>query len=505
MLPLAALLFSPAPALAQECPDYVEYARERHPPFSSGVYEFPFQRPSAECRTYVADAVEKVIAQDMNSSISDPDLYRLFTNTWPSTLDTTVKWTGFSADDPEEELAFIITGDINASWMRDSANQLQSFKTVVDDDDKIASLYRGAINLQARYMRLFPYCNAFQPPPESGMPPQNEHEGDVVTPEYDPNVVFECKYEIDSLAAFFQLSWDYYEATGDAEFFARFRWRDAVRVILDTAKDLMAGTYAEDGSLNTSPYTWLREATSASETVSNKGVGAPVKGDIGLIRSFFRPSDDSCIYQFFIPGNMMFASFVGLTAEIMDGIDEGLAQEMRNVASGIEEAIEERAVVDHPEFGRMYAFEIDGFGSFNMMDDANIPSLLSIPHLRYKDGDDEVYRNTRNFVLSKSNPYYAYGPVINAVGGPHQGPGNGWPMGVIMQLLTSDNDDEITEGLKVLMGSTSGLGLMHETVNSHNESIWTRPWFAWANGLFGQMVLDLAERKPHILEQSFQD
>jgi uncharacterized protein len=380
-------------------------------------------------------------------------------------------------------------------WMRDSANQLQSFKAVLDSD-KVASLYRGAINLQARYMRQFPYCNAFQPPPESGMPPQNEHADDVVTPAYDPNVVFECKYEIDSLAAFFQLSWDYYEVTGDADFFGKFGWAEAVRVILETAKDLIVGTYADDGSINDSPYTWLREATSASETVANKGVGAPTKGGTGLIRSFFRPSDDSCIYQFFIPGNMMFASFVKATAEIMQGIDGDLAQEMTDIATGIEEAIDKLAIVDHPEFGRMYAYEIDGFGSFNLMviffaflssicelmftdtlqDDANIPSLLSIPHLRFKNNTDEVYRNTRDFVLSKSNPYYAYGPVINAPGGPHQGPGMGWPMGIIMQLLTSDDDDEITGGLKVLMGSTSGLGLMHETVNSHNESSWTRPW-----------------------------
>lgn len=273
----------------------------------------------------------------------------------------------------KQKLAFIITGDINAMWMRDSSNQLQSFKTVLNDE-KVASLYRGAINLQARYMRQFPHCNAFQPPPESGMPPQYEHEDDVVTPDYDPDLVFECKYEIDSLAAFFQLSWDYYEATGDAEFFGKFGWAEAVRVILDTAKDLMVGTYAEDGKINTSPYTWLREATSASETVANKGIGAPTKGGIGLIRSFFRPSDDSCIYQFFIPGNMMFASFVKATAEIAQGIDESLAQEMQEIAAGIEEAIEALAIVEHPEFGRMYAYEIDGFGSFNLMVRFSIPS-----------------------------------------------------------------------------------------------------------------------------------
>jgi len=129
----------------------------------------------------------------------------------------------------------------------------------------------------------------------------------------------------------------------------------------------------------------------------------------------------------------------------------------------------------------------------------------SLIYLGYLPADDPVYQNTRAFVLSGMNLYYAYGPVINATGGPHLGPGNGWPMGVIMQILTTEDDEEISSGIRMLVGSTSGLGLMHETVNSHNDSQWTRPWFAWANGLFGQMMLDLADRKPDLLEASFQE
>ena len=253
-------------------------------------------------------------------------------------------------------------------WMRDSSNQLQSYKAILDDAE-VASLYRGAINLQARYMIQSPYCNAFQPPPESGIPPTFDHGAneDVVKPEYDPEVVFECKYEIDSLAAFFQLSYDYWHATDDIEFFGKFQWKKAVRTILDTAYDLQKGTYDDEGRVVPSPYTFLRESVRATETVANEGHGEPVSGRNGLVRSFFRPSDDSCLYQYLIPGNMMFARYVKATAEIMGTIDEGMAEEMRSLASEIEEGIEKNAIVEHPKFGRIYAYEIDGFGSHNLM------------------------------------------------------------------------------------------------------------------------------------------
>ncbi|KAK7422286.1 hypothetical protein QQZ08_009592 [Neonectria magnoliae] len=473
-----------AVAVSAECPSFEKYAREGHDPFSKGRYAFPFQRPREECRTYAVSAVEHTISNEMPGAIGDPDLYQLFQNTWPNTVDTTVRWRGVAADNPDEELAFITTGDIHAMWLRDSANQLQSYKSVIsstaadDKDNDVASLFRGAINLQGRYIREAPYCNAFQPPPESkqGRARRAVEPRDRVHPEYNSDVVFECKYELDSLAAFLQLSWDYYEESADADFFGKFAWVDTVKMILKVADLMQKGTYTDDGKVRDSHYTWLREADSASETVSNHGRGAPVKGNIGLVRSFFRPSDDACIYQYFIPANMMLARYLSSCAEIMRKLDGKVADQMEKLAAEIEIGINEHAIIAHPKFGNMYAYEIDGFGSYNLMDDANLPSLLSIPHMGYKPAAQHVYDNTRAFVLSSSNPYYARGPVLNATGGPHLGPGMAWPMGLIIQIMTSDDDDEIVDGIQQLLGSTSGLGLIHETVNSHDEKKWTRSW-----------------------------
>ena len=303
-------------------------------------------------------------------------------------------------------------------WLRDSANQLRSYKSLLsanESTDSLASLFRGAINLQARYIITNPYCNAFQAPPESGLPPErNDYaETDIVEPPYETDFVFECKYELDSIAAFLQLSFDYYDRTKDAEFFGKFRWAEAVKTILDVAEGLLIGTYAEDGSLNKLPYTFRRETTSAAETLLNSGNGSPIRGGTGLVRSAFRPSDDSTIFQLFIPPNMQFSSYLGRSAEVMEGIDGDLAERMRAFSSSVHDAVDAHGKVQHAEFGEMYAYEVDGYGSSVLMDDANVPSLLSAPILHFLNASDTAYQNTRKFVLSKWNPYYNWGPVFS--------------------------------------------------------------------------------------------
>lgn len=506
---LALVTWVTIPLLASaQCPDYSDYSKEVHEPLSSGKYKLAYQRPSEECRTFKSQGVEDVLSR-MEGVIKDPDLYRLFQNAYPNSLDTAVKWKGVAADNADEELTFLITGDINAMWLRDSSNQMQSYLPLLNassDPNSIASLYRGVINLQARYLLTSPYCNSFQPPVESNIAPAENPSAsnDVVVPPYNNQSVFECKYELDSLAAFLEVSVNYYQATGDAEFFGKFRWADAIQAVLKVAQEMTTPTYGEDGRVLESPYKFSRDTDRATETFANDGIGNPVANGTGLIRSGFRPSDDATIYQLYIPANMMFSAYLKSASKIMNEIgNKSLSVQMSHLSDSIKEAIETHGTVSHPKYGKIYAFEVDGFGSQNIMDDANIPSLLSAPFNTYP-VNEETYANTRELVLSASNSYFMRGPVINAVGGPHQGPGMAWPMASIVRILTSDNDDEIKGELKQIVSSTDGLGLVHESINSFNQSDWTRQWFSWANGLFGQMILDLEDRKPDILGTSFQ-
>ena len=257
-------------------------------------------------------------------------------------------------------------------WLRDGANQLQSYKSLLKPNASaasLASLFRGAINLQARYILSSPYCNAFKAPQESGLDVSGSLGGqyDYVSPSINASVVFECKYELDSLAAFLQLSHEYWDATGDTAFFGRFDWAPAVRVLLAATAELRGGTYSAEGKVPFAPYTFQRTTATASETLPNAGQGAPVKGGTGMLRSAFRPSDDACVFPLFVPGNMMFSRYLGLCADIAENMDMALAGEMREYAQSIRAGIEKHGRVHHREFGKIYAYEVDGYGGHYVM------------------------------------------------------------------------------------------------------------------------------------------
>ncbi|KXT03296.1 hypothetical protein AC578_4818 [Pseudocercospora eumusae] len=497
----------------EACPAYEHYARFAHHPYSDGPMALPYQRPSKQCRTFESDLVEKII-KDMNSTMVDRDLARIFENAFPNTLDTTVRWHVDGTEKQESKMqqifkvpgswegpqSFIVTGDINAEWLRDSTNQLAQYQRLAKKDKKIHNLILGAINTQAEYVIESPYCNAFQPPHPSKLSPGDNGQGDNVHPGYEPGQVFECKYELDSLAHFLRLGNEFYDHTKSTEFLNQ-RWFHALESLLRVLDQQSKSTFDQDtGAFERQAYRFQRNTNTGTETLNLNGNGNPLNWGTGLIRSAFRPSDDATIFGFFIPANAMMAHELKRTAEVLIAAGKPkVGEELKSRGDKIEKGVWEHGVVQTKKWGSVFAFEVDGYGSHVLMDDANVPSLLALPYLGFLRKDERTYQNTRKMILSKDgNPYYLTGSAFKGIGGPHCGLNNAWPMSLLIQAMTSDDDDEITELLK-LVKKASPLGLVHESINVERIRDYTRSWFAWANSVFAQTILDLAERKPHLL------
>lgn len=402
-------------------------------PLSAGKLKLPFQRPHPECRTFHSDAIEDVI-QQVTSRIKDPDLARLFENAFPSTTDTTVKFHSKAKDRAFVSLtgsqraadedawngpqSFVITGDIIAEWLRDSTNQLRPYQELAAKDPAIYDLILGAINTQAEYVIEAPYCNAFQPPPISDLPVSANGQDDVVSPAYEPSAVFECKYELDSLAHFLKLGNDFYDHAKSSDFVTK-RWLLAIQSVLSVLKEQSQPTFDKDGDYIRNRYTFQRTTSLGTETLNLAGVGNPLNAGTGLVRSAFRPSDDATILGFFIPANAMMSVELGRAAAMLKSVGKkSVAAELEEWSKTIREGVMEHGIVEHKLFGKVFAYEVDGFGSSIIMDDANYPSLLALPLMGFVDVKDPIYQNTRKMLLSKKgNPYYLTGAHFNGIGG----------------------------------------------------------------------------------------
>ena len=478
------------------CPDYKEYSERRHGPYSKGQYKLPYQRPEPECRLFRSDAVEDTIAK-ITAKMADPDLARLFENTFPNTLDTTVRW----HTDSDAPQTFIVTGDINAQWLRDSTNQLAQYQALAKQDPALRTLLLGAINTQTDFVLQYPYCNAFQPPAASGLDPSSNEQQDTVHPAYDNDVVFECKYEIDSLGSFLSLANQFHKNTGDTSFITP-RWVAAVQAVLNVVEEQSVGTFGPTGQPNDMTYTFQRTTNMGSETLNLAGIGNPIASNTSLVRSAFRPSDDACILQFFIPGNAFLAVEMAETAKLLRSVNKNptLAKKLEDKSQAITQAIYKYGTFKHPVYGEVFAFEVDGYGSHLFMDDANLPSLLSLPLMGFVKVTDPIYQNTRKMVTSRlGNPYMLVGTQFQGIGGPHIGIQHAWPLSLLVQAQTTDNDEEIVNAIEIVLAVSAELGLIHESVQVDHAKDYTRPWFAWANSVFAQTILDLAERKPDLL------
>jgi meiotically up-regulated gene 157 (Mug157) protein len=439
------------------------------------------QRPPVDQRKFTSRVIERTI-KEVKDFIGNPELAWMFENCFPNTLDTTVS---YRTRDGRPD-TFVITGDIHAMWLRDSTAQVWPYLPFVNEDEQLKLLIRGLIFRQAELIRIDPYANAFNDGP-TGSPWDSDLTRMI--PE-----LHERKWEIDSLCYPIRLAARYYRLTGDDSPFDE-NWFGTAELILKTFREQQR----KDGP---GPYRFQRETTRATDTLPGDGYGNPVRPN-GLICSAFRPSDDATIFLYLVPSNLFAVRSLRQLSEIASGVygETGFAGECRELADEVDRAVKKYAVYDHQDYGKILAYEVDGFLNRLFMDDANIPSLLSLPYLGCIDPDDPLYRNTRKYILSDDNPWYFAGTAAKGIGGPHVGIDMIWPMSIIMQAMTSDSEEEIAGCLRMLLHTHDGTGYMHESFHKNNPGKFTRSWFAWANTLFGELILKQYRERPHLLKQ----
>jgi meiotically up-regulated gene 157 (Mug157) protein len=438
------------------------------------------ERPPLSQRKFTSKAVEETISR-VKKQIKDPELAWLFENCFPNTLDTTVN---FEMIDGKPD-TYVITGDIDAMWLRDSSAQVWPYLSLIKNDQPLQQLIAGVINRQVKCIHLDRYANAFYKDKNK----ISEWKSDLT--DMKPGV-HERKWEIDSLCYPIRLAHQYWKLTGNTEPFDK-SWEESISLIVKTFKE-------QQRKNGLGPYTFQRTTAWATDGVPLGGYGYPVK-PVGLICSMFRPSDDATIFPFLVPSNFFAVVSLRNAAEMVKSIrsNNTLANECNELAKEIENALVQYAFINEKRFGKIYAYEVNGFGSFNLMDDANVPSLLSLPYLNAVKRDHPIYMNTRNFVLSGDNPFFFKGSAGEGIGGPHAGMDMIWPLSIIMRGLTSTDTREIKKCLRMLKKSNAGTGFMHESFNKNDADKFTRKWFAWANTLFGEFILHTHNLHPELL------
>lgn len=438
------------------------------------------QRPKPGDRKFTSSAVEEEI-QKVKSVIKDKDLAWMFENCYPNTLDTTVN---FQILDGKPD-TFVITGDINAMWLRDSTAQVTPYLQLAGKDEKLKQLLAGVINRQTKCILIDPYANAFNYGPTG-----SQWDKDLTTMKPE---LHERKWELDSLCYPIRLAYNFWKITGDTSCYDD-KWQSAMKLVLQTFKQQQR----KDGH---GPYKFQRVTAVQTDTVPGSGYGNPIK-PVGLICSIFRPSDDSTIFPFFVPSNYFAVVSLRQLNEMFTKIigDREFAGQCSALANEVENALKKYAVTHHLDFGEMISYEVDGFGNRLFMDDPSFPGLLSLPYYGSLTEDDPIYLNTRKFIFSDSNPYFFKGKYGNGIGSPHTGLGKIWPLSFIMQALTASNDDEIRSCLKSLAATNAGSGFIHESFEKDNPNKFTRKWFAWANTLFGELIIKLYNEKPYLLK-----
>jgi len=451
---------------------------------TAGGPQLPHARPAPGDRRFTSQAIEESIAS-VKRQIADPALQVLFENCFPNTLDTTVH-SGVFEGEPD---TFIVTGDIDAMWLRDSSAQVWPYLRFARKDERLRALLEGIVRRQVRMILIDPYANAFTR--QTSDPPLSwaVHDRTKLYPG-----VAERKWEIDSLCYTIRLAHGHWQATGDTRPFDA-QWKAAAAAILRTFTE-------QQRKQSPGPYSFQRQAASPYDTLALSGFGNPARPN-GMIFSMFRPSDDACIYPLFVPANLFAVQALGWLAELAAHAaqDTELAARAAALANEVAQATLQHARVNHPQFGEMWAYEVDGYGNSLLMDDANAPGLVSMAYLNENTISDPVYQRSRAFALSDANPYFFRGTAAEGIGGPHIGLNAIWPMSIMYRAFTSTSDAEIRQCLRWLRDTTAGTGFMHESFHKDNPAKFTRSWFAWANTLFGELILKLAAERPAVLTE----
>ena len=412
----------------------------------------------ADLRTAVGEFV---------ATLKDERLKETFEKCFFNTLYTTTFF-------EEDGSVFIITGDIPAMWLRDSSAQVMQYLGFAEKCGSVRDLIKGLLKKQFTYILHDPYANAFNREPNGN--------GHIYDLDKQSPLVWERKFELDSLCYPLWLLVRYYEKTQDASCLNP--------LFLQAFDTIMQVFKTEQRHAESSPY--YHEMPTHIEKYWC-GKGTPV-ANCGLVWSGYRPSDDKCAYGYYIPGNMFIVSVLTKLAPIFmqELKDFNRAQACENLICEIQTALQRLAVVE-ADGKPVYALETDGLGNYNLMDDANIPSLLSMPYYEYPYIDKQIYQNTRQRILSFKNPYYFEGKVLKGVGSPHTPKNRVWPLSLIIRALTSTDRAEIIENTKMILNSTGGTGYIHEGVDKDDDTVYSRAWFAWANSLFAYMVIEKQE------------
>ena len=408
--------------------------------------------------------IEKRVSEYSEKLKEYPKLQKMYRNCYLHTISTAIE----KCDDGTY---FVLTGDIPAMWLRDSVAQITHYIPLANDKE-VDEIIEGVIKRLFMYIQLDPYANAFNKEPNG-----HGHVTDLPKPS---EWVWERKYEIDSLCYPIRLLYMYYKQTGKTEIIKK-QLENVVKTILGVWK-------TEQYHAEKSSYYHIREKA-PHEALTNGGYGNPVSYT-GMVWSGFRPSDDSCEYGYLTASEMFAVVVLGNMAEMLEKIcgNTSLAEECIKLRTEIDEGIKKYCITEHPIYGEIYACETDGLGNYSIIDDANIPSLLSIPYIGYADKNDELYLNTRRFLLSKDNPYYFEGKYAKGIGSRHTPNGYIWHMALVMQGLTSESAEEKKELLDMIINTDADTLYLHEGFNADNPYEYTREWFTWPNSLFAEFI-----------------